>query len=52
MRAKKITYSVNHTGATYPAVKVTESSISVSAKMLGGSITKEKLEQYGVWNEK
>jgi len=49
---KKFTYSASHTGKTYPAVDVTESSIDVNAKMLGESITKEELEQYGVWNKK
>ncbi len=50
--SKKFTYNVNRTEITYPAVKVTESSIYVSAKTLGKSITKEELEQYGIWNKK
>lgn len=50
--SKKFTYSVKPTGRTYPSVEVTESSVDVSAKMLGENITKEELEQYGIWNKK
>jgi hypothetical protein len=38
----------------YPAADLVEPSVDVSAKILGRrrSITKEELEQYGVWNQK
>lgn len=49
--SKKFTYSATPTGKTYPAVEVTETSIEVSAKVLGESISKEELEKYGIWNK-
>jgi len=49
---KKFSYSVKTNGGNYPAVDIVESSVDVSAKILGKSITKEELEQYGIWNQK
>lgn len=48
---RKFTYVVVATGKTYPAAEVTESSVEVSAEVLGKSITKEELEEYGIWNK-
>ncbi|VDR26617.1 Uncharacterised protein [Raoultella terrigena] len=50
--SKKFSYSAKTNGGNYPAVDIVESSVDVSAKILGKSITKEELEQYGIWNQK
>lgn len=50
--SKKFLYSAKTNGGNYPAVDIVESSVDVSSKILGRSITKEELEQYGIWNQK